>query len=64
MPCSMFGSVASLPPPHFIVGSLSTSSVTLTPSERPLLEPNTPIAHGRTDGALSRFGDLYPMSSG
>jgi hypothetical protein len=34
-----FGGAASVPPPHLVTGALSTSSVMLTQSSRPPLEP-------------------------
>jgi hypothetical protein len=39
----VFGGDASLPPSHSIGGALSTTSFTSTSSERPPLEPNTPV---------------------
>jgi hypothetical protein len=67
----VFGGAASVPPPYSIGGALSTSSVTLTPSRCPSLEPNKPLArapalgaHCRTGAALSRFGDLHTTSLG
>jgi hypothetical protein len=67
-----FDDVVSVPPPQSIGGALSMSSVTSTPSGRPIaLEPNTPVthapvlgAHGRGGAALFWFGDLHPTSSG
>jgi hypothetical protein len=61
-----FGGVASMPPSCGIGGTLSTISVTSTPSGRPpALELNTHVvhapalgAHGRGGVPLSRFGDL------
>jgi hypothetical protein len=64
----VFGSATSLPPPHSVCGALSMSSATSTPSGRPPLEPNTPVAaasalgaHGRMGAALSWFGNLCLM---
>jgi hypothetical protein len=62
-----FGGVASVPLLSAIDVPLSTSSVTSTPSGRPpALDPNTPVAHAPTLGALvwggvafSWFGDLH-----
>jgi hypothetical protein len=54
-----FSSAAFVPPPNSVGGTLSTSSVTSSPSRHPSLG-----AHGRMSVALSRFGDLRPTSSG
>jgi hypothetical protein len=65
----VFGGVVIVPP-YSMADTSSTSSVTSTPSGRPPLEPRTPGpqttslgAHGRTGGALSWLGELWPMPS-